>query len=561
MMYDRKVHYTEINKLIVMDKYEQSVVDTERYEAAKLILKGTFGYDNFKPYQYQIIDNILNENDVMAVMPTGYGKSLCFQIAPLLTNEVAIVISPLIALMVDQKMILDKLGISSCCYNSTQGAKSKREMEEGLISGDYRIMYITPESLVKSHKLIDQIYENVGICMIAIDEAHCLSSYGFDFRPKYREIVKIRKVLKGVPVLAVTATATSKVINDIRFIMNMEDGELIKTSFDRPNLMIHVKLQSQRTVEEIVEIVENTEGPSIVYCLTKADTEKMAEKLTKAGVSSKAYHGGLTKVQRTEAQEEFMNGEYDCITATIAFGMGINKSDIRTVIHYGCPQNIESYYQEIGRAGRDGKESNCYLFYKQKDFIIQQRFINEIKDPRYKIVRKKLLHDISQYVGTDKCRRKLILKYFDQELDKKNCKKCDNCTSKKKKIKKCDEYKLFQVLSTVLSIQTAKGYGYGMSTISLILKGSRSKSVKDWMKKLTYYGSMGSATIKEINGFIYKTVDLGYLENHDVGDCVHVLRCTDQGLLFGKKYEKKLNDMLDDQNSMLKGGSKSLRLG
>ena len=332
-----------------MDPYENQVKDTPRYKQAKKILKDKFGYQSFKPYQYQIIDNVLKCKDVLAIMPTGYGKSLCFQIIPLLTNEVAIVISPLIALMTDQKMILDKLGITSCCYNSTMGQKNKTEIEKDLVEGKYQIMYITPESLVNAGQLINKIYKTQGICMIAIDEAHCVSSYGFDFRPKYRDIVKLRSILENVPVMAVTATATDKVADDIKCVMKMSDCDTIKTSFDRPNLKIHVKLQSQNSMNEITQIIKDSSGPCIVYCLTKGDTESMAEKLTNAGIESRAYHAGLTKDDRTTIQEEFMEGSYTCICATIAFGMGINKSNIRVVIHFGCPQNIESYYQEIGR--------------------------------------------------------------------------------------------------------------------------------------------------------------------------------------------------------------------
>lgn len=527
------------------DSYEESKQNTELYMKSKKILKKFFGYDNFKPYQYMIIDNIVSCTDVVAIMPTGYGKSLCFQIIPLLTAELGIVISPLIALMVDQKRILDNLGISCCCYNSDVSAKDKRIMEGDLLAGKYQILYITPESLTNSHKLIDKIYEKVGICMIAIDEAHCLSSYGFDFRPKYREIAKIRDILHNVPVLAITATATNKVVKDISSLMNINDnGIFIKTSFDRPNLTIHVKLQSSNTINEIIRIINNTDGSAIVYCVTKDNTEKIANELTKGGIMAKAYHAGLSKNQRSEIQEQFMDGEYKCITATIAFGMGINKSDIRTVIHYGCSQNIESYYQEIGRAGRDGKESNCYLFYRQRDFEVQKLLINKSDNVNYKNVRTNLLHEISKYVSTNVCRRKTILNYFGENYNG-NCNKCDNCMIKNKNDNKCisynDEFKLFQVLSTVLAVTDSNNHSYGVNMFALILKGSSNKNVKKWMKSLTYYGCMKPLTISQINTFIHKIIELGYIESYDAGECVHVLRCTDRGIGFGQKYEKYLH--------------------
>lgn len=522
-----------------MDKYESLHKNTERYKKIKIILKKTFGYNSFKPYQYQIINNILDEKDVLAVMPTGYGKSLCFQIPPLITGELAIVISPLISLMEDQKMILEKLGIKCCCYNSSLSLRTKRDTENGLTQGKYQIMFITPESLVNSYKLIDSIYANQGICMVAIDEAHCLSSYGFDFRPKYRQILKIREYLVNVPILSVTATATQKVIDDIINVMNMKNCTLIKTSFDRPNLKIHVKLQSHNTHNEIIDIIKKSNGPCIVYCVTKLDTENMALTLNAAGISSKAYHSGLNNALRKNIQTEFMNGEYTCIAATIAFGMGINKSNIRTVIHYGCPQSIESYYQEIGRAGRDGLESNCFMFYKQKDFIIQQKFINDIKDLKYKTVRMNLLHVISKYVNLNTCRREYILNYFGEQSKKNNCNNCDNCVDEFKKINNNDELKLFQVLTTILDINANFNTAYGMSIITLILKGSTSKKLKNWMKNLTYYGAMKNLKLSDINNFIHQVIDMNYLEHYDVGDFIHVLKLTQNGIDFEKSYNCK----------------------
>lgn len=536
-----------------MDEYEKKNLNTLEYKNAKKILKEKFGYTVFKQYQYQIIDAVIKCNDVLAIMPTGYGKSLCFQIIPLLTDEIAIVISPLIALMADQKMSLDKLGISSCCYNSSLTVKIKKQVESDLIEGKYQIMYITPESLVNPStiRLIDQIYNLHGVCMVAIDEAHCVSSYGFDFRPKYRDIALIRDLLNNVPIMAVTATATDKVATDIKKSLNMNNCVFVKTSFDRPNLMIHVKTQSQNTFDEIVQIISDSEGPCIMYCLTKADTEMMAEKLVEVGIGARAYHAGLSKDERTEIQEEFMNDQYPCITATIAFGMGINKTDIRTVIHYGCPQNIESYYQEIGRAGRDGNNSKCYLFYKQKDFIIQQRFINEIKDPVYKSVRLHLLHQISQYVNAKTCRRKIILEYFDQKELAQNCASCDNCNQSKvhviAKIDKHDEPQIFQILSTIYELNTVHNFSCGSKRICQILKGSSGKDIKNWMKNLRFYGSMNNKTIKIVTELIAKTAELGLIESYNIGECMFVLRCTTEGIvtIIKQKNAKPLKNEYD----------------
>lgn len=527
-----------------MDEYESIYAkkNNEHYMNARYVLKNKFGHDKFKPYQYKIIDNIVNGTDVVAVMPTGYGKSLCFQLPPLLTKKIAIVISPLIALMADQKMILDKLGMSSCCYNSLLGVKKKREVERGLELGLYQVMYTTPEMLSTSRDLINKIYTKQGICMVAIDEAHCLSSYGFDFRPKYRELVLIRKLMPKVPVLAVTATATDKVVDDIVTVMKMTDCETIKTSFDRPNLKIHVSMYSQHSFDQIVENIQGSTGSSIIYCVTKADTEEIAEKLRDEGVEAKAYHAGLKKEDRTKIQEEFMNNTYRCIVATMAFGMGINKPDIRIVVHYGCPQNIESYYQEIGRAGRDGNESSCYLYYRPKDFIIQQKLIETINNPSYKLVRTKLLQIMSSYINNGGCRRRFILEYFGEENTQAKCTACDNCTNVKKKVNKRDEHEMYQIIATISEIESIKDYSFGASTITLILKGSSSKKIQPWMKELMYYGCMKNENEKKIKELLYKGVELGYLEDHDIGKCVRVLKCTDRGAMFGEKYENKLEE-------------------
>jgi len=545
---DELIEEPEEKLIEELDDYERSMLNNDRYIKVKKILKDTFTYDNFKPHQYRIIDKIIETKDVLAVMPTGYGKSLCFQLPPLLTDEVAIVISPLIALMKDQNMILDKLGMTSCCYNSTLGVKEKREVEEGLIAGRYQIMYAAPEMLVNCHSLIERIFEKRGICMLAVDEAHCISSYGFDFRPKYRDIVKIRNILPGVPVLAVTATATQKVVEDIKTSLNMTTCEQIMTSFDRPNLTIHVKRTGDNTLEHIRMLIKKNGGSTIIYCISIKNTESVSEKLTALGINAKPYHASLTKAERTETQEGFMNDEYRCIVATVAFGMGINKSDIRTVIHYGCPQNIEAYYQEIGRAGRDGEAASCYLFYKQQDFIIQEKIIaNKIKDAVYKNMRKKLLATISQYVNTKGCRRKYILNYFGQNVQYTNCKSCDNCmntdvnNSNSKQISKHDEFKLFQILSTIYAIESSKGYSFGASTIVLILKGSTGQKIKPWMRNLTYYGGMKTYTAKQVTEFVHLAIDTGYIEDHDVGSGVRVLRCTQDGKDFAGRYEEQLN--------------------
>lgn len=526
-----------------MDKYEKKRINSKAYKKAKKVLKKYFGHDNFKPHQYKIINSVVKVKDVLAVMPTGYGKSLCFQILPLLTDEVAIIISPLISLMDDQKHILDKLGISCCSYNSKCTGMERKQMERDITRGEYKIIYITPESLVLKNvkKVIDKLYERIGVCVLAIDEAHCLSSYGHDFRPKYREIYKIRKVLKGVPVLAVTATATNEVMNDIKKTLKFRKGVLIETTFDRTNLTLNVNMLRDDTMNEIINIVRST-GSSIIYCVTKKDTEKVADILIDHGIQTMAYHAGLNTKSRESVQQQFMDDKLDCITATIAFGMGINKPDVRVVIHYGCPKNIESYYQEIGRAGRDGKPSTCYLYYSQKDFVLQQRFIRDIKDEEYKAHRQKLLGIMCRYTLTEGCRRKYILNYFGETYKHENCNSCDNCMSDgtQDDYINIDKNKLLQIINVIMEIYTKMNTSYGASTITLILKGSKSAKMKDWMVNLKYYGCMSVMSISSIRKIVNDVIEMGYIKNYSVCDNppIYALKCTDKGTKYVNGQKK-----------------------
>ena len=537
---------------------------TKEYKHAKNILLEVFGYSKFRENQYEIINSIIHLKDVLAVLPTGYGKSLCFQLPPLITKELGIVVSPLIALMQDQQNILKKLGIKSCCYNSTLTRKEKNDIDAGLLMGEYDIMYITPESLStpSTISLINKIYEDLGICMLAIDEAHCVSSYGFDFRPKYRDIYKIKEILSNVPVLAVTATATGKVITDIETSLKMEDNLRITASFDRPNLNINCSFQNQNAKDDILKItkdtIDNSTGCVIIYCLKKKDTEKMASFLEINGISAKAYHAGFSDKKREEIQDDFMENKCRVIVATIAFGMGINKSDVRVVIHYGSPKNIESYYQEIGRAGRDGKPSNCYMFYSTGDYALHGKFIGNIKNPGYKTTRKQLLYDITKYNGTNECRRKFILEYFGQKLDDDyKCDNCDNCLREKVVVNPTDESKLYKLLYTIAEVTYEKDYSYGSNTYYLILKGSRSKKVLEWMKELKYYAGLKDLKEKEIKTFFTECLELGYIENKKVGNSFYVIDNTEEGEKFIEKYrEKKSKNKKNKSKKILEASKK-----
>jgi ATP-dependent DNA helicase RecQ len=518
-----------------MDSYEENHTGKKRYKKIKKILKKKFGYDNFRKHQYKIIDTILDEKDVTAVLPTGYGKSLCFQLPALYTKEPSIVISPLIALMKDQKMSMEDKGIKACCYNST--VSNKTELEIDILNGEYSIIYITPESVINCYEWIDNLYSTCGISLFAIDEAHCISSYGYDFRPSYRELYKLRSNFAGVPILAVTATATKQVIDDINTVMLM-DGITVKTSFDRPNLTIHIKRRTSSTVDNIISLIKDVKGSHIVYCVTKKETEKLCDEIKNSGIKCGVYHAGLKNSEREETQKKFMDGKYTTIVATIAFGMGINKLDVRTVVHYGCPQNLESYYQEIGRAGRDGQPSNCYLYYSTRDFIIQQKFIESIKDHKYKMTRTKLLNIMTSYVNSNKCRKRIILEYFGDDSMKDGCNSCDNCCNKIVVKKKDDKYikkygnDIFRVLNVIKDVNC----NYGTSVVVGIIRGSKNKKIPKKYYKNKFYGQGKNSNDKWWKNLIENLMDYGYISSHPVNNFIFVPKITDRGEEFIKSY-------------------------
>lgn len=527
-----------------MDNYEHTKVNTKRYKKVKKLLKTCFGYDEFREHQYEIINTIFNEKDVTAILPTGYGKSLCFQLPAVYRNEPVIVISPLIALMEDQKMLMNKIGINACCYNSMA---KKDKLESEILEGKYRIIYITPESVIKCSDLLNQLYETHGISMFAIDEAHCISSYGFDFRKSYRELYKLREICKGVPIMAVTATATEDVVADINKVMMM-DGIVVKTSFNRPNLTLYVNQKDKYTDNDIIDTITGSDGSHIVYCVTKNDTEVLCNTLKNAGIQAGVYHAGMKYKERQDTQTKFANGEYNVVVATIAFGMGINKSNVRTVIHYGCPKNIESYYQEIGRAGRDGKESKCYLYYATKDFIVQKRFIQEIQDTSYRLTRMKLLDIMDKFVRTKLCRKKIILEYFGDNSIKDKCGKCDNCmrlhnpekeqNSDTNLIKTHgnDMYRLLTVIKDV-------NCNFGTGIIIGIIRGSKSKKINARYFKHKFYGDGRKTSDKWWKDLVELLINSEYVESFAISPMIYVPKITKKGLNFLSNYN--FNSLMD----------------
>ena len=495
-----------------MDSYEKSKMFTKRYKKLKILLKTIYGYESFRSRQYEIINRIINGEDVCAICNTGYGKSACFQIPAVYLDKPAIVVSPLISLMEDQQLILDDLGISSCCYNSN--VSDKWQMKKDIMQFKYKIIYITPESIVKMKDFLVALEEKQGISLIAIDEAHCISSYGFNFRKDYRELTFFKELLPEVPILALTATATKVVGKDICKVLGFKNTEPIKTSFDRPNLYMEVrkkskindkitdtntgkicviKSESEKITHDIIPIIKKHANKSIIiYCISKKETVKISKILKAHNITCSYYHAARDADKKTKVHHDFLKNKINVIVATIAFGMGINKPDVRVVIHYGCPKNIEGYYQEIGRAGRDGKKSYCYAFYSPQDFFVQRGFIENGNNSAYKKTQLELLEKMQRYMETKNCRRELLLEYFDEDAPDK-CDFCDNCCGVHKEtyskiitttqnVEK--EAKL--LIELIESIKTRK---FGIGMYINILRGSSSKNITSLMKKSKLYGA------------------------------------------------------------------------
>jgi ATP-dependent DNA helicase RecQ len=387
-------------------------------------LKKHFGYDQFRLLQREIIEDALAGRDVFVLMPTGGGKSLCFQLPALMRDGLTIVVSPLISLMKDQVDALQTSGIPATFLNSTLARDEAKARWRGLHRGEYRMLYVAPERLMLETFLERAL--NWNIALFAIDEAHCISEWGHDFRPEYRELKKLRKHLPGVPIMALTATATERVRLDIIKELKLRDARSYVASFNRPNLTYRVVPKSAPYEQLLAFIRSRPNDSGIVYCFSRKSTESLARNLSEDGISAKPYHAGLTAAERTKHQEAFLRDDLRVVTATIAFGMGINKPNVRFVVHYDLPKNLESYYQETGRAGRDGLPSECVLLFSAADVVKQTRFIDEKSESEARIARSQL-QQMVHYAETRECRRMTLLDYFGEKFGQQPCDGCDNC--------------------------------------------------------------------------------------------------------------------------------------
>ena len=470
-------------------------------------LKKYFGFDTFKGNQEAIIRNLLAGKDTFVLMPTGGGKSLCYQLPSLLMEGTAIVISPLIALMKNQvdamRNFSEEDGIAHF-INSSLTKSAIDVVKSDILTGKTKLLYVAPESLTKDENV--DFLRNVKISFYAIDEAHCISEWGHDFRPEYRRIRPIINEIGKAPVIALTATATPKVRLDIQKNLGMTDATEFKSSFNRPNLYYEVRSKTNNVDKEIIRFIKQNEGKSgIIYCLSRKKVEELSEILLANGIKAKAYHAGMDSATRNANQDAFLKEDIDVIVATIAFGMGIDKPDVRFVIHYDMPKSLEGYYQETGRAGRDGGEGLCITFYSNKDLQKLEKFMQG-KPISEQEIGKQLLQETAAYAESSLCRRKVLLHYFGEEYTEDNCGNCDNCLNPKKQVEAQDS--LCAVIETIIAVKENFRQDY---IIDILLGKETSEVLAHRHEELDVFGSekLWSAVIRQalIAGYLSKDVE------------------------------------------------------
>ena len=525
------------------------------------MLKKYFGFTSFRPLQEEIIRDTLAGKDVFAVLPTGGGKSLCFQLPALVRPGLTVVISPLIALMKDQVDALQAAGVPATFLNSSLAAGESRPRMRGLHNGEYRLLYVAPERLMLSGFLDDLKRWNVNL--FAIDEAHCISEWGHDFRPEYRQINSLRGVFPEVPLMALTATATERVRADIITQLHLREPACYTASFNRPNLTYRISAKSG-AYEQITDFLRARPSESgIIYCQARKTADSLASKLNSDGVRAAAYHAGMETDDRSRSQEAFLRDEVRVVCATIAFGMGINKPNVRFVIHYDLPKNIEGYYQETGRAGRDGLPSECLLLFSPGDRVKYSRFIDEMTNPKEREIARAQLEQIVHYAECASCRRAFLLNYFgeqydgsggsrreeapspsgqnDQSLltsaatDSANCAACDNCLSPRQTWDGTIAAQKF--LSCVYRIREKSGFGVGVQHIVEVLCGAETDKIRKWdHHTLSTYNIGGEHSRPEWSAIGRELVRLGFLRQN--AEKFNTIEMTDEGRTALKSRQK-----------------------
>ncbi len=478
------------------------------YPNLEQALKHHFGYDNFRPGQRQIIEGALENRDLLVIMPTGGGKSLCFQLPALMRTGLTVVVSPLIALMQDQVEALQKNGINATFLNSSLNSHQARLREQAILNGKVRLLYVAPERLMSERFLpfLDLVQHQIGISSFAIDEAHCVSEWGHDFRPEYRQLISLRQRYPNVPVVALTATATERVREDIIKQLGLKNPNIHLTSFNRENLFYEVRTRTKNAYAQILEMIRDLDGSTIIYCLTRKQVDELTFQLQHSKISVLPYHAGLSDEERSSNQTRFIRDDVRVIVATIAFGMGINKPDVRLVVHYNLPRNLESYYQESGRAGRDGESSRCTLFFNVGDIKTIEWSIAQKTDAQEQKIARQQLRQVIDYAETNICRRTVQLGYFGERFTG-NCGACDNCRNPQPTQDWTLEAMKF------LSCVARSKEKFGMTHVIDILRGAKTEKIKLYEHdKLSTYGIGKDKTVNEWRTLARSLLQQGYLE-------------------------------------------------
>lgn len=520
------------------------------------VLKTYFGYDEFKKGQEKLIRGTLGGRDALGIMPTGGGKSLCYQLPAILLKGVTIVVSPLISLMKDQVDALNEIGIAGTYINSTLDEQELFIRMKEIRENKYKIIYVAPERLNTYY--FKDLIKDLEVSMVAIDEAHCISQWGHDFRPSYLEIPKFISSLKTRPVVsAYTATATKEVVEEIKELIGLKAPVVSIIGFDRPNLFYQVVKVSNKFSYLTNYLKNNFKGESgIIYCATRKTVESLVEKLSTQGFSVVAYHGGMTADMRQKNQDDFIFNRAQIIVATNAFGMGIDKPDVRFVVHYNMPQNMESYYQEAGRAGRDGQPSDCILMYSPSD-IVKQKLL--IQSSCLSLEREKMLYENLQYLvdycHTDDCLRNCILTYFGEDIENDKCNNCGNCLDETEMVDITIEAQ--KILSCVYKVQER----YGVNAVIQVLRGSKNKRILELgLDKVSTYGIMKEYSESMLKEIIMTLVSMGYI--YITADKFPVLKLTSSSVpvlkgqlkVYHKKSLLERKSTAEEKSSIAKGG-------
>lgn len=498
------------------------------------LLKQYFGYDRFRPLQEEIISNVLAKNDSLVIMPTGGGKSLCYQLPALQLHGLTLVVSPLIALMKDQVDGLKAIGIRAEFLNSSLTFAEMERVRGAALQGELKILYVSPERLALDS--FKALLNHLSVSLVAVDEAHCISEWGHDFRPDYMHLGEVRRSMPDVPFIALTATATPKVRDDIVNQLGLKSPQRFVASFNRENLNYEVRAK-RNAFGQLVEMLESRRGQSaIIYCQSRKETEEIAQDLRQYDISVNAYHAGMDAGDRRRTQEGFIAGEYPVVVATIAFGMGIDKPDVRLVVHYSMPKTLEGYYQETGRAGRDGLPSDCVLLFSYGDRSRQEYFVNQVEDQLERQKIKLKLDQVVAFCQLRSCRRRYLLEYFGDETlsdaaDQNSCQGCDVCVTP------LEKFDATVISQKIMSAIIRCGQRFGITHIAAVLLGSRGKKVLELgHDKLKVYGIVDDydrAQIREVSELL---IDRGLIARSD--DRFATLRVTDEGRRVLKQRDR-----------------------